>query len=93
MERITAAERPDWQATAERMGLTFHHLGGERYWDERAYYRFTLDEVEERIEGPSGGVDRIGETATTPSSAAIAARTSAIGAPWRPRRLDPIPIA
>ena len=54
MERIAVAERPDWLATAERMGFTFHHLGGERYWDERAYYRFSLDEVEERIEGPSG---------------------------------------
>jgi len=54
MERIAAAERPDWLGTAERMGFTFHHLGGERYWDERAYYRFSLDEVEERIEGPSG---------------------------------------
>ena len=54
MERIVTAERPDWLGTAERMGFTFHHLGGERYWDERAYYRFSLDEVEERIEGPSG---------------------------------------
>jgi len=54
MERIVVAERSDWLATAERMGFTFHHLGGERYWDERAFYRFSLDEVEERIEGPSG---------------------------------------
>jgi glutathionylspermidine synthase len=54
MERIVAPERPDWRAAADRMGFTFHHLGGERYWDERAYYRFSLDEVEERIEGPSG---------------------------------------
>ncbi len=54
MERIAAAERSDWLATAERMGFTFHHMDGARYWDERAYYRFSLDEVEERIEGPSG---------------------------------------
>jgi glutathionylspermidine synthase len=53
MERIAVAERSDWRGTAERMGFTFHHLGGERYWDERACYRFSLDEVEERIEGPS----------------------------------------
>lgn len=54
MERLVVAERPDWRDTAERMGFTFHHAGGERYWDERACYRFSLDEVEERIEGPSG---------------------------------------
>ncbi|SFP51332.1 glutathionylspermidine synthase family protein [Sphingomonas rubra] len=54
MERVVVAERPDWRDTAERMGFTFHHLGGERYWDERACYRFSLDEVEKEIEGPSG---------------------------------------
>lgn len=54
MERVNAAERADWLQTAERMGFTFHHLGGDRYWDERAFYRFPLDEVEERIEAPSG---------------------------------------
>jgi len=54
MERVEIAERPDWRDTAGRMGFTFHHLGGERYWDERACYRFSLDEVEEQIEAPSG---------------------------------------
>ena len=54
MERVVLAERADWRDTAERMGFTFHHLGGERYWDERACYRFSLDEVEAQIEGPSG---------------------------------------
>jgi len=54
VERVAATERVDWLQTAERMGFTFHHLGGDRYWDERAFYRFSLDEVEERIEGPSG---------------------------------------
>ena len=54
MERITTAERPDWRETAERMGFTFAHAGGERYWDESAYYRFTLDQVERDIEAPSG---------------------------------------
>ncbi len=54
MERIVTAERADWEAVAERMGFTFHHAGGQRYWDERAYYCFSLDEVEAGIEGPSG---------------------------------------
>ena len=54
MERVVAAERADWLQTAERMGFTFHHLGGDRYWDERAFYRFSLDEIEAQIEAPSG---------------------------------------
>jgi glutathionylspermidine synthase len=29
-------------------------MDGRRYWDERAYYAFTLDEVERDIEGPAG---------------------------------------
>lgn len=53
MERIEVAERPDWEAVAQEMGFTFHHADGARYWDERAYYRFTLAEVEEGIEAPS----------------------------------------
>ena len=53
MERIATAERPDWKDVARDMGFTFHHLEGQRYWDERAYYRFTLAEVEDGIEGPS----------------------------------------
>lgn len=54
MERVSAAERPGWEDVAREMGFTFHHAEGQRYWDERAYYRFTLDEVEGAIEGPSG---------------------------------------
>ena len=36
---------------------TFHTIDGERYWDERAYYAFTLDEIERRIEAPTGEID------------------------------------
>jgi len=53
MERRAVAERPDWRATAERMGFTFHHQDGQKYWEEGAYYAFSLDEVEAGIEGPS----------------------------------------
>lgn len=53
MERVAVAERPGWEDTAREMGFTFHHAEGERYWDERAYYRFTLDEVEMGVEAPS----------------------------------------
>ncbi len=53
MERIVTGERAGWEDIARRMGFTFHHMDGQRYWDERAYYRFSLDEIEERIETPS----------------------------------------
>lgn len=52
MRRIVCPERDDWQATAVAMGFTFHTLSGERYWDESAYYAFSLEEIERGIEGP-----------------------------------------
>lgn len=54
MQRIECPERDDWQATAEAAGFDFHTLDGERYWDERAYYAFSLDEIERQIEAPTG---------------------------------------
>jgi glutathionylspermidine synthase len=47
MQRITRAPRPDWQARVEEYGLTFHTIDGALYWDESAYYRFTLAQVDE----------------------------------------------
>ena len=35
-------------------GFDFHTIDGERYWDERACYAFTLDEIERQIEEPTG---------------------------------------
>jgi glutathionylspermidine synthase len=57
MQRITCFERDDWRTTAEETGFDFHTLDGERYWDERAYYAFTLDEIERQIEAPTGEID------------------------------------
>ena len=48
MQRIACPERDDWRATAESAGFDFHTIDGERYWDERAYYAFTLEEIERR---------------------------------------------
>ena len=50
MQRITCPERDDWRQTAEQCGFDFHTMDGERYWDERAYYAFTLSEIENEIE-------------------------------------------
>src|SRR5260370_38109597 len=57
MRRIACPERDDWRATAEACGFDFHTIDGERYWDERAYYAFSLDEIERQIETPTGEID------------------------------------
>src|ERR1700675_4741155 len=57
MQRITCSERDDWRTTADETGFQFHTIDGERYWDERAYYAFTLDEIERQIEAPTGEID------------------------------------
>jgi glutathionylspermidine synthase len=57
MQRIVCSERDDWRATAESAGFDFHTIDGERYWDERAYYAFTLEEIERQIETPTGEID------------------------------------
>jgi glutathionylspermidine synthase len=57
LRRIVCPERDDWQATAAAMGFAFHSEAGQRYWDERAYYAFTLDEIEHRIEATTAELD------------------------------------
>ena len=57
MQRIACDERANWLDVAEQTGFAFHTIGGERYWDERAYYAFTLKEIEEDIEAPTGELD------------------------------------
>lgn len=53
MKRIKTAERPGWDEKAEALGFTWRHLDGARYWDERAYYEFSLAEIEDGIEEPA----------------------------------------
>lgn len=53
MKRISIQERPDWRATVEREGFNFHTIDGERYWDERAYYLFTEEQVTRDLEAPT----------------------------------------
>ncbi len=57
MQRIACPERDDWRVTAEDAGFDFHTIDGERYWDERAYYAFTLDEIERGVEEPTGEIE------------------------------------
>ncbi len=57
MQRITVEERPDWRQRADDAGFVFHTLNGETYWDESAYYAFSLREIEDDLEGPTATLD------------------------------------
>ncbi len=59
MRRIACPERDDWQDTAVQCGFDFHTIDGERYWDERAYYAFTLEEIERDIEAPTAEIEEM----------------------------------
>jgi glutathionylspermidine synthase len=53
MRRVATAERPDWRAKAAACGFGFHTIDDAPYWDESAYYAFSLREIEVDIETPS----------------------------------------
>ena len=53
MFRHRIQERPGWQQQAVEYGFHFHTMYGERYWDESAYYQFSLKQIEEDLEDPS----------------------------------------
>ncbi|WP_423601806.1 glutathionylspermidine synthase family protein [Sphingomonas sp. MS122] len=55
MERHSVAPRDDWQAAVEAQGLIWHSDADGPYWDESAYYAFTLAEIE-RFEEASEAV-------------------------------------
>lgn len=53
MFRHPIAERTDWRELAKDFGFNFHTLYGQPYWDERAYYQFSLNQIEQHLEAPS----------------------------------------
>lgn len=53
MKRIDCRERPNWREYADSVGFNFHTFDGEPYWDETAYYQFTLEQIENDIESPT----------------------------------------
>jgi len=53
VKRVAIAERSNWRARADEAGFRFHTIDGEPYWDESAYYAFTLRQIEDDIEDPS----------------------------------------
>jgi glutathionylspermidine synthase len=46
MKREPRVPRVDWPEKVEALGFAFHTFDGEVYWDERAAYRFSADEVD-----------------------------------------------
>ena len=53
MKRISITERPNWRESAKEYGFKFHTMYGEPYWDETAYYQFSLEQIENDIEDPT----------------------------------------
>jgi glutathionylspermidine synthase len=49
VQRHRILARADWQQKVEKIGLTYHTIGGQTYWDESAYWEFTAAEID-RIE-------------------------------------------
>ena len=58
MKRITINPRSDWQTQVESLGLSFHTINGEIYWDERACYQFDSKEVDE-LEDASNELEKM----------------------------------
>ena len=59
MRRHSIEPRAKWQASVERVGLTFHTLeDGKPYWDESAYWEFTAAEVD-RLEAATAEIQRL----------------------------------
>jgi glutathionylspermidine synthase len=59
MERLNLKERSDWRAKAEEYGFPFHSAGGSIYWDETVAWRFSLREIEDDIEAPTGELEQM----------------------------------
>ncbi len=59
MQRITLPERPDWRSKAEKYGFRFHSAGGAVYWDETVAWRFSLREIEDDLEAPTGELEQM----------------------------------
>lgn len=53
MFRLPSQPRANWQQTAKEFGFHFHTMYGEPYWDESAYYQFTLQQIERDLENPT----------------------------------------
>lgn len=53
MFRVPCQPRKGWQQRASEYGFHFHTMYGEPYWDESAYYQFSLEQIENDLETPT----------------------------------------
>ncbi|MDX1537128.1 glutathionylspermidine synthase family protein [Arsukibacterium sp.] len=53
MKRHSISPRPGWQDFASSVGFEFHTIDNEPYWDESAYYQFSLQQIEQDLEAPT----------------------------------------
>lgn len=59
MLRIASTPRNGWTNLAESLGFKFHSMGGEAYWDESAYYQFSMNQIERDIEDPTAEIHQM----------------------------------
>ena len=53
MIRIAVRPRHNLDVRVQETGFEFHAMEGKPYWDESAYYAFSLKQIEEDLEEPS----------------------------------------
>jgi glutathionylspermidine synthase len=58
VQRHRIVARPDWQKKVEQVGLTYHTVGGQTYWDESTYWEFTSAEID-RIEAATAELQKM----------------------------------
>jgi glutathionylspermidine synthase len=56
MRRVAIRERADWKDKANKAGFVFHTMDGKPYWDESAYYAFTMRQVEDHLESATNEI-------------------------------------
>jgi glutathionylspermidine synthase len=54
VKRIAVRCRPNLDARVRETDFRFHEIDGETYWDESGYYAFSLQEIENDLEAPTG---------------------------------------
>lgn len=67
MKRVAQQPRLEWRGRVEELGLSYHTIDGEYYWDESASYGFSAAQVEQ-LEGVTR---RLQEMAVTAAETAI----------------------
>lgn len=59
MLRVPVRERSHWRTLAEQLGFGFHTINDEPYWDESAYYQFSLRQIEDDLEAPTAEIHQM----------------------------------